>query len=169
MGLLDMILGRPRQDTQPAVLTILPSAAVTEIQNGRLPQINTKTLFLKTGEICHYIDKAILLKEKVKKSYVRKGGGFSVPGLFKGMRINMNNGRTDVQENIITEQFRGILYITNKRMVFQASSNAFDKLHTGLTAIAPYSNAIELQYGEKSYCLLVPDGGVISAVMDLLH
>ncbi|GHV28781.1 hypothetical protein FACS1894167_06750 [Synergistales bacterium] len=169
MGLLDIILGRQVQVALPTVLAIMPPEAVAEIQNGRLPQLNSNNIFLKNGELCHYIDKAILLKEKVQKSYVRKGGGYSMPGFFKGTRVHMNNGRTDMKENVITEQFRGILYITNKRTIFQANKNAFDKPHTGLTALAPYSNAIELQYGEKTYSLLVPNGGIISAVMDLLH
>jgi hypothetical protein len=169
MGFLENLFGLSSPPTLPTVLPIMPPIAINEIQSGRLPQLNSKNIFLKNDEICHYIDKAILLKEKVQKIYVRKGGGYSMAGFFKGTRININNGRTDVRENVVIEQFRGVMYITNKRIIFQANSNAFEKSHTSLTAISPYANAIELQYGSKSFSLLVPNGVIISTVMNLLH
>jgi hypothetical protein len=141
---------------------------VTEIQQGRLPQLNTTQIFLKKGEVCHYIDKAVLLKEKIVKSYVRKGGSYSMPGLFKGTTVRLNRGRIDPDEQVITEQFRGALYVTNKRIIFQATKNAFEKSHGYLTSIAPYSNAVDLQYGATTHSLLVPDGGLIHAVMTLI-
>jgi hypothetical protein len=166
--LLDFLNAFTSPPKLPTVMTILPQAAVIEIQSGRLPQLNTSTIFLKSGEICHYIDKAILLKEKSKKSYVRRSNGTSVKGFF-GMRHNVSRGRTDVEEQIFIEQFRGILYITNKRVIFQATKNGFEKPLTSLTSIAPYSNAVELQYGSAGYSLLVPNGVLIQTVLNLLH
>jgi hypothetical protein len=145
------------------------SSDLEEIRSGRLPQINSDKIFLKRGEICHSVDKAILLKDKIKKSYVRNGGGYSMPGFFKGTRVHVNRGRTRAEEEVVREQFRGILYITNQRVIFQASKNAFEKPHAKLTSIAPYSNAVELQYSAASYSLLVPDGSVVNTVLDLLN
>ena len=56
MGLLDLF--KPQSKT-PMVQSILPDAAVQEILRGRLPILNTNKIFLKSGEVCHYIDKAI--------------------------------------------------------------------------------------------------------------
>ena len=168
MGFLDLFNSQ-EQSTLPTVTTILPPQAVAEIQQGRLPQLNTNTIFLKKGELCHYIDKAILIKEKVVKSFVRKGGSYSMPGLFKGTNIKINRGRMDPDEKIITEQFRGILYVTNKRIIFQANQNGFEKAHTSLTSILPYSNAVDLQYGSTNHSLLVPNGNLVLEVMDLLQ
>ena len=66
--------------------SILPLAAKQEILASRLPQLNTDRLFLKNGEVCSYIDKAIL-NVKVKKR-ITKHVGHSAPGLFKGTRIH---------------------------------------------------------------------------------
>ena len=68
MGLLDIF--KPPQ--APSVQSILPQVAVNEIMNGRLPILNTDKIFLKGGEKCHYIDKAIYEKKFVKKRYVRR-------------------------------------------------------------------------------------------------
>ena len=164
MGFLDFLLGSKTPAQLPTVLTILPPAAVAEIQQGRLPQLNTSKLFLKGGEVCHYIDKAVLMKERTIKSYVRKGGSYSMPGFFRGTRIRLNRGRIDPDEQVITEQFRGVLYVTNTRVIFQAAQNGFEKPHSSLTSIAPYTNAVNLQYGSISHNLLVPDGELLNRV-----
>ena len=56
MGLLDLFKPQPKM---PMIQSILPAAAVQEILRGRLPILNTNKIFLKSGEQCHYIDKAI--------------------------------------------------------------------------------------------------------------
>lgn len=145
--------------------SILPAAAKLEIMANRLPQLNTDRVFLKKGEICSYIDKAIL-NVKVKKRIVRHVG-HSSPGLFKGARINTGFSKPD--EYTETKQQKGILYITNKRVIFQAGENAFDKQHRYLSSIEPYSNAVLLQYGQTTYELIVPDGAVIDYVLKLIN
>ena len=65
-------------------------------------------------------------------------------------------------------QHRGILYITNQRIVFQATEWGFDKTYRYLTAITPYSNACELQFGNKSYCMVVANGNITNQVLQLI-
>lgn len=169
MGFFVALFGQPTPPPLPTVTSILPVAAVNEIKGGRLPVLNTDTIFQKKDEYCHYIDKAILLKEKTKKHYKGKHVGYSVPGLFKGDRIHVGGGTVDPVEEIITEQFKGILYITNKRIIFVAKQNGFDKMYRYLSAVIPYSNAIEFQYGSTVYCLLVPDGSLANDVIKLIN
>ena len=64
MGLLDLFKPQPKM---PMIQSILPAAAVQEILRGRLPILNTNKIFLKSGEQCHYIDKAIYEKKDVYK------------------------------------------------------------------------------------------------------
>lgn len=145
--------------------SILPLAAKNEIMADRLPQLNTERIFLKKGEVCVYLDKAIF-NVKVKKRITHHIGHGS-PGLFKGTRIN--TGVSKAHEYIETKQQKGILYITNKRVIFQASENAFDKQHRYLSSIEPYSNAVVLQYGQKTYELIVPDGAIVNHVLKLIN
>jgi hypothetical protein len=168
MGLFDLLFA-PKVQQLPTVLTIMPAAAVAEIEQGRLPILKANTIFLKSGEECHYIDKAIMIKDKAKRVASRSGGGYSMPGLFKGTRIYTNRGKTTYDEQIVTEQFRGVLYITNKRIIFQANKNGFDKAHTSLSSIAPYNNAVELQYGSTSHTLLVADGTLVQKVVNIIR
>ena len=154
----------PTQQMQIAD-SILPDVAKNEIMASRLPQLNTEKIFLKNGEICSYIDKAILNIHVKKK--ITKHVGHSSPGLFKGTRINTGIAKPIEYEE--TKQQKGILYITNKRIIFQASQNAFEKQHRYLTSIEPFSNAVVLQYGDKTYELIVPDGSLVNHILKLVN
>lgn len=166
MGLLDLFKPQPKM---PMIQSILPAAAVQEILRGRLPILNTNKIFLKSGEQCHYIDKAIYEKKTVRKRYVRWNSGYSAPGLFKGTRVNFGRGRTDQVDNVTYQTLRGILYITNRRIIFQGNQEGFDVKADDLVAITPYSNCVELQTSKMHYKIFVPDGNVTQAVLQLIQ
>ncbi len=165
MGLLDLF--KPKV---PTVQSILPQPAVNEIMAGRLPILNTDRIFLKGNEKCHYIDKAIYEKKIVKKRYVRHNRGTSYPGIFfKDVRHYYGGGHTDVTDNVQYETYRGILYITNQRVIFQGEQGGFDVKIDDLVAITPYGNCVELQCSKDRYKIFVPNGGVTHRVLQLVR
>lgn len=166
MGLLDLF----RTRKTPTVQTILPDAARQEILRGRLPILRTDKIFLKNGETCHYIDKAIYEKKIVKKQYVRRNYGTSYRGIiFKDVRHHYGSGQTDVVDNVQYETLRGILFVTNQRIIFVGDQNGFDKRLDDLVAATPWSNCIEFQFSKETYKLFVPDGNVINRVLHLVR
>ena len=165
MGLFDMF----KAPQTPTVQSILPVAAVQEIMHGRLPILNSNKIFLKAGETCHYIDKAIYEKRTVRKRYVRRNNGYSAPGLFKGTRINFGGGTTDQVDNVTYHTLRGILYITNRRIIFQGEQEGFTLKVDDLVAITPYSNCVEIQTSKAQYRIFVPNGNVTQAVLQLIR
>lgn len=163
MGLLDFFFGH---NNTPTVSTILPDAARQEILADRLPRINTDSVFLKRGEYCVYIDKAILLKDKIRK--IHKHYGSSSPGIFfEDIRHSHGTGYT--KEVVETQQFKAILYITNQRIILQCKDNGFDKAYKYLSTMKPYSNGIELQFGNKTYSLIVPEGEIPYRAIKLIQ
>ena len=167
MGFLDIF--KSQTPTSVSVTSILPDLARQEILKGNLPVLNTDNLFLKPGEQCHYIDKAIYEKRKVQKRYVRSGNGYSFPGLFKGTRVKAWGGHTDVVDNVQYEALRGILYITNKRIIFVGESEGFDKKVDDLIALTPYYNCVELQFSKDNYILFVPYCNVTNAELQQIR
>lgn len=165
MGFLDLF----RAPKAPTVQSILPDIACREILCGRLPILRTSRVFLNNGETCHYIDKALYEKETIHKRYVRRNSGYSTPGLFKGTRVNFSGGTTDLVNNVTYQTLRGILYITNRRIIFQGEQEGFDVKVADLVAITPYSNCVELQTSKKFFKLFVPNGNVIQAVLQLVR
>ena len=165
MGFLDIF----RQPKTPMVTSILPDVAKQEIINGRLPVLRTDKIFLKQNEACHYIDKAIYEKKTTKKRYVRRNNGYSMPGLFKGTRIHMGGGHTDVEDNVQYETFRGIIYLTNQRIIFVGDQMGFDKNLADIVATTPYRNCLEIQFSKETYRLFVPDGNVLNRALHLIR
>lgn len=163
MGLLEILLKKTK--TPSIEVSIFPDVARKAIAQGQLPRLNTDNIFLKPEEYCCYIDKTILLVDKTKKIYQHNGG--SAPGVFKGTRVSWGRGKAI--EYTETQQIKGILYITNKRVILQAKTEGFEKKHRYLTAIKPYQNAVELQYGTKSYCLIVADGNLVYDVLKMVN
>lgn len=166
MGLFDFLKPQPKT---PMVQSILPDAAVQEILHERLPILNTNKIFLKAGETCHYIDKAIYEKKTVRKRYVRRSSGYSAPRLFRGTRVNFGGGTTDQVDNVTYQTLRGILYITNRRLIFQGAQEGFAVNVDDFVAIAPYRNCVELQTSKMHYKIFVPDGNVTQAVLQLVR
>ena len=165
MGFLDIF--KPKA---PMVQSILPQVAVDEILHGRLPILNTDKVFLKAGEHCHYIDKAIYEKRTVQKRYISRKHGTSYPGIFfKDVRHHYGGRTTDVVDNVQYSTFRGILYITNRRMIFVGEQGGFDKKLDELIAITPYSNCVELQTSKETYKIFVPNGTVVHAVLQMVR
>lgn len=165
MGLFDFFKAKPQQPPAPSLSSVLPDAAKREILRGRLPILKTDKLFLKRGEICHYADKALYEKKVVKKQYVRRNNSFSTPGIFGAGRISLGNGQTDVQDNVQYETIKGILYITNQRILFVGEDSGFEKRVSDLVALTPYGNGVELQFSKENITLFVPDGTVVNAVL----
>lgn len=169
MGFFSWLFSLSNPPELPKVTTILPDAAQKEIESGRLPILRTDTIFTQKGEKIHFIDKAILLKDKTKRTYRSRNYGGSGPGLLSGNRAHWGASYAEPIEEVITEQFKGILYVTNKRVIFVNKDAGFDKPYRSLSAVTPYSNGIELQYGSTTYSLLVPDGDLLNKVFKLVN
>lgn len=165
MGFLDIF---KTQSLPPAVPSILPDAARQQLYRCQLPILQPNNLFLKSGEVCHYADRAIYEKRIVNKKRVRKGTGYSMPGLFKGTRVHMGGGNTVTEDDIRYETINGILYVTNKRVIFVGGADGFDKKTDDLVAVTPYANCIELQFSKETLKLFVPDGNLPHTVLKLI-
>lgn len=165
MGFLDLFNPQP---TTPTVPSVLPDAAKQQILRGQLPLLQPNTLFLKNGETCHYADRAIYEKRIVNKKRVRKNRGYSMPGLFKGTRVHMGGGDSVVEDDIKYETIKGILYVTNHRIIFVGGSEGFDRKTEDLVAVTPYANCIEFQFSKETLKLFVPDGSLPHIVLRLL-
>jgi hypothetical protein len=156
--------------------TLMPVEAVSEIRSGRLPRLVTDKVVLASGEYCHFIDKAYLLHDRVLKRYHTQSKSVSYPSLMSvlfnmgqfGVKYRRGESRTQVEEIPVTERFKGLLFITNRRIIFVGKQSPFDKPFKFLTAKITYSDGIELQFGGKYMSLLVPDGATAGAVVDLV-
>lgn len=143
--------------------SILPSQAVNLIYSGKLPEIYADKLILKQGEKCRYVEMGAIVTQK-KYSYRWNSGSSST--WWKGFTHHVSTGESIPQYDL--EFTKGFLYFTDKRIVFVANKHGFEKKIDKLSAITEFSDGIVLQFGDKTYTLLLPDGIVAKAALDLL-
>lgn len=147
---------------------IMPAGAIEQINRGILPTMNTDKIMLTKDEECHFAERCILITEKVSKHYESRHNGYSVK-LTKHVTYRTGKSRGTPIEDITQARIKGLVYITDKRVIFVTDKNAFDKKLSSLTACVPYSNALKLQFGTKTYTLMVPDGGAMSNTINMIN
>lgn len=166
MGLLSNIFGS-NNNIDENIPPIMPSGAVDQIKRGILPTINTNQLMLTNGETCHFAERAIRVTEKKTKHYEGGSQGVSIR-ITKGVTYRTGRHKGVPVEDISYVKTKGLLYITDKRMVFVSDGQAFEKKFKTLTACVPYSNALKLQFGNTTITLMVPDGNVANIVISMI-
>ena len=167
MGFFSDLFAGNNADNDDHIPAIMPAGAIDQINRGILPTMKTDNIILSKGEECHFAERAILVKEKVSKRYEGRSNGVSIR-LSKHVTYRTGQNKGKPVEEITQEKTKGLVYVTNKRIIFMADKNAFDKKYSSLTGCAPFSNAIKLQFGTKTFTLMVPDGGAISSVITMI-
>lgn len=168
MGFFSDLFSTPQSGGLDNIPAIMPAGAIDQINRGILPTMNTDKIMLTKGEECHFAERCILITEKVSKHYEGRHNGYSVK-LTKHVTYRTGKSRGTPVEDITQERTKGLFYITDKRVIFVADKNAFDKKLSSLTACVPYSNALKLQFGTKTYTLMVPDGGAMSNTINMIN
>ncbi len=165
MGILSKIFGTGgyADDPIPRLQTILPAAAISKIQAGRLPALQSDKLILKNGEVCHYADVGAVISDR---RHYRSGGRGASVNIAKGWTVH--TGSRESVPVVTAEVTRGICFITNRRIVFVAKRHGFSKKITDLTAVLSYTDGLDLQFGNKTYRVVLPDGNIAKTVINLL-
>lgn len=163
MGFLANLFGYIPPEEAPVLQSIYPPAAAGKLLSGTLPLIQPDKLILHGNEVCHFVDVGAIITEKKRYHSARTGGSFHV---FKGYTAHI--GQTQTVPVNEPEYTKGIFYITSQRTVFVSRKHGFDKSIKSLTAVTEYSDGLSLQFGQKTYNLLLPCGNVPKAALDLL-
>lgn len=122
MGFIKDLFFPKTPATPPLLTSILPHQAVLKIESGILPFIQADKIVLAKGENCHYVEMGAIITEEKHFESKRDGASFR---LFDGCYYHAGESRSDpVYEEVYT---KGILFITNKRVVFHAPKHSFDQ------------------------------------------
>ena len=163
MGFIANLLGINNSNVPQLGNSIYPAGAVAKVQSGTLPIIQVDKLVLKTGEVCHYVDVAIRITEKVVRHTKRVGGAYRIIG---GLYAS---GGESVSTPISQDQYtKGYLYITNKRIIFTSKTTPMEQQINKITAITPYTDGVDIQCGNKTYIFFVPNGSIFKRTIDLI-
>lgn len=119
-------------------------------------------------KVCHFSERSIRVTEKKSKHYEGGSKGVSIR-IAKGVTYRTGKHKGVPVEDISYVKTKGLLYITNKRIVFVSDGQAFEKKFNTLTACVPYLNAIKLQFGNTTITLTVSDGNAVNMVITMIN
>lgn len=122
------------------------------IHNNQLPAINALNLNLDKDEICHYADYGYTFRDKT--GYTGKNNGISIRiAKVLSYKVGGSEGQA-IRENERTT-YRGILYLTNKRIIFSSAKDSFDKTLDKITSIIEAKDGLIIQIGSTSYSIVI--------------
>lgn len=165
---LASLMGIKLSEDPPKLQSMVPDRISNEIRAGKLPRFNPSALILEKGENCYFMDRSALAVKQKEKSYQshRGGGGYRVT---KNCTIFSSHGRTTPVVQKWYEFKEGVVFITNKRIIFVEPEYSFEEKMSALTAVIPYSDAVGLQFGNKTITLLLPQATLMAHVLKMLH
>ena len=137
------------------------------IENGKLPKQNVD-LNLQKNETCFFHSKCEYLEQRTVTKSIRYGGPSVSIKIMKGLYYR--TGSYSVQK-VTTDQVQkidnGIIYITNKRVIFvgnkKNSSIKLDKI----LSFTPYSNGIEIakETGRNPIFIVESDADILGMIL----
>lgn len=159
---------RPENKLKEKIPAIMPEGAIFQINNGFVPNIKTSRILLVSNEKCCFIERAILINEKIKKHTEGRTRGVSFR-ICKGLTYKVGRYAGNPVETKIIEKTKGLIYITNKRIIFVSEENSFEKKYNSLTASTVFDEGINLQFSNKSYKFLMPNPFVLNKVLNMIN
>lgn len=166
--LLASLMGVHLNEEAPQLESLVPQRISNQIMSGQLPKFNPLTIILGQNESCHFMDRAALVIKKTEKSYQSRRNGRSYR-VTKGFTIHSSNTNTKPVVQEWYEYKTGVVFITNKRIIFVSTENGFEKKVRNLTAVIPYSNAVSLQFSSQILTLMLPQAQLFAAVVQMVH
>jgi len=128
---------------------LLDVRMLTILAQGILPTIQVNIL-LKGGEVCHFAIPAQLLEELSKTRYVGSSSGVSFR-VAKGVTFRTGSFRgTPIRESYQKVTDTGILYVTNKKVIFVGQKKNATYPLNKIVDITKYTDGIRFQKENES-------------------
>lgn len=154
------------KDYNQSIKSIMPKEAIRQIKEGKIPRINISNLILKEDEFCCYVDNAQTYRDKtITTGYTRKGAGVSVR-VTKGLSYHTGDGGGQAVRETERTTYFGLLYLTNKRVIFSSQKDSFDKDINKLTSVTETKNGLVIQIGSDMYEIITKSHSLFMSVFN---
>ncbi len=125
------------------------------INEGKLPNIVVSNINLSKDEICFYLDIGYTFKDKIiTTGYTGKNNGFSIK-IMKGLTYRIGGSGGKVIRESERTTYKGIIYITNKRVIYTSTNECFDRTFDKITSVVEAKDGIIVQIGSSLYSIIL--------------
>ena len=130
-----------------------------------LTPVPSAGIVLKPGEVCYLVSNVQSAKVKeVTTGYSGKRSGMSLK-VTKGLTLHSGGSRgTPIRERIV-EKWPGTLYVTNNRIILNASHYGFNKPIASLDSYHLYTDGINFQFGSTPYLVMTKNPEYVISVI----
>lgn len=126
------------------------------LTNG-LPILNIDTLLLAKNEVCHFFSDACFCKTKQQTVGYEAGSRGVSFRIMKGMSFRVGNFRGHNIKADITETTNGLIYLTNKKIIFSAVKNSTAIKYNDIINLNIADNKLQIQTDKKTYLFQIFD------------
>lgn len=148
--------------------SLMGSAGLNVIRDGKLPNIQGTNLNLSSGETCCYMDRAYTFKDKtITTGYTGRSNGVSIR-IMKGLSYRTGAGNSQAIRETQRTTYNGILYITTKRVIFTSQDESFDKTFDKITSIQEAKDGLIIQIGSHTYSIITKTHSEFMQVFNLI-
>ena len=152
----------------PQLQSLIPKRIFNEIMTGQLPTFRPSGIMLVQNESCHFMDKAALVVKQTERIHQSRRSGSSYK-LTKNYTMYSSNSRSKPIEQEWYEFKEGVIFVTNQRIIFVAPENGFEKKIKNLTAVISYSDAVDLQFGNQTITVMLPQPQLMVQVLHMIN
>lgn len=148
--------------------SLMGKLGIQTINSGRLPNIQGTNLNLSNNETCCYMDNAYTFKDKtITTGYTGKHGGINIR-IAKGLSYHTGGSDSRAIRETKRTVFKGILYLTTKRIIYTSQNESFDKSLDKITSIQEVTDGLIIQIGSNTYSLITNTHSEFMKVFNLL-
>jgi hypothetical protein len=129
---------------------VLTRLVVAQVNDGRLPVLDSADIILQKGEVAHAAMTATLMKWRTVREWQGGSSGFSFR-IAKG--VTYRTGRTrghlvDAGQQLVVED-TGILTLTSKRAVFNGSKRTLQFAYPKLVDVQVFTDGLRLAVSNR--------------------
>jgi hypothetical protein len=151
LNAIQQFLGLPDSEIQQYREEISHGITLYNISQGIFPRFEVENLIVKDGERVLWVEKASLYEDKVVSRRYEGGSSGVSFRLAKGVSFRVGNHRGHmVTERDEVETGRGVLVITNKRVVFHGGPKGISIPLAKIVSIDPYETMLYIDENNKA-------------------
>lgn len=141
-----------------------------KIDNEDLP-VKKVDISLQDNEVCHYVTDVKWMENKTITTSIKYSGVTASFKIAKGVRYRVGNIKPQrVTVDKLVEIDKGILYVTNKRIIFMGDRKNNNIKYQSILSIVPYSDGVEIEKDSgKSPVLICLNSEVLSRILARLN
>jgi hypothetical protein len=138
------------------------------IDNGDLPAIPVP-INLQRGEVCHAHMEAVWHEHRTRTETVGYSGFSTSVRICKGLRYRVSTVRPNrVTREELVQVDAGVLYLTNKRLIFDGQRKNTTFRLSSLLGFTPFADAVQLEKASGRPPILVLSGGDVEIFHSML-